>query len=450
MSFMSRSLPLTAAALVSITISSAPALSQDVDRMEQIVAAEADTGAFIGNVLVAVDGDIVFENSQGMANYDWQIPNSPNTRFRIGSVTKQFTAASILMLQERGMVDIEAPVATYWPEAPESWEAITVRQLLQHTSGIPNVTSLDGFATMKFLPTSPDELIATFSDLPLEFEPGERWSYSNSNYLILTEIVEDVSGLSYAEFVQTNIFDPLGMDSTGVDNNAAVVPHRATGYFPGGEGPRPADYVNMDIPQGAGALYSTTHDLLRWQQALFAGEVLEAESVELMTTPGLGNYALGVMIDDNNGRLVWHGGGIEGFNAWLGHDTSRDITVVVLANQNGGAANNIARDLVAHARGEEVSLPGERARLQLPTETLDEYVGTFAITADFKIAIFREGETLMTQATGQGAFPVYAAGDDVFYLEVVAAELHFTRDDDGTVTGLVLHQGGQEVPAIKE
>ena len=440
------------AALTAGALACAPltALAQDTDRMADIVAAEADSGAFSGNVLVAMDGDVVFESSHGMANHDWQIPNDPTVRFRIGSVTKQFTAASILMLQERGMLDIEAPVATYFSDAPDTWNAITVRHLLQHNSGIPNVTALDEFATMQYLPTTRDDLIGSFSPLPLEFEPGAQWSYSNSNYIILTAIVEDVSGMSYGAFVQENIFDPLGMNATGVDDTSAIVPRRATGYFPGPDGPVPADYVNMDIPQGAGALYSTTHDLLRWQQGLFGGEVLQPESLEMMVTPGLGNYALGVMIDDTDGTLVWHGGGIQGFNAWLGTDPDRNLTVAILANQNGGAANTIATNLIAAARGEEVVLPSERERVEMSAEQLDEYLGTFALAPTFKIEITREGEQLMAQATGQERFPVYPSGDDIFYFEVVEAELHFTRDDAGAISGLVLHQGGREMPATKE
>jgi len=435
-----------------------PVLAQDVERMDEVVSADADQGTFMGAALVAIGDDIVFDEAYGSANLEWNIANTPAAKFRIGSVTKQFTAASILLLKERGLIDLDAPVKTYWPDAPPAWDAITVRNLLQHTSGITNVTNLDEFATVKFLPTTREELIARFADKPLEFTPGEKWDYSNSGYVLLSAIVEQVSGQDYADFVKANIFDPLGMADTAIDVTADIVPRRASGYAPSADGIVNAEYVNMAIPTGAGALYSTTHDLLKWQRALFGGRLLEPASLTEMTGPGVpamagATYGFGVLrTEDEDGTMIWHGGGIEGFNAMLMHDPDRDITVVVLANLNGGQANDLGRSLLQLARGGEVILPSERAAAETDVAALDAYEGTYALSPSFKIKVFVEDGKLMTQATGQAAFELFAqeGEEDFFFLKVVDAQLRFNRDAAGDVGSLTLYQNGQEITGTKE
>ena len=435
-----------------------PVLAQDVERMDEVVSADADQGTFMGAALVAIGDDIVFDEAYGSANLEWNIANTPAAKFRIGSVTKQFTAASILLLKERGLIDLDAPVKTYWPDAPPAWDAITVRNLLQHTSGITNVTDLDEFATVKFLPTTREELIARFADKPLEFTPGEKWDYSNSGYVLLSAIVEQVSGQDYADFVKANIFDPLGMADTAIDVTADIVPRRASGYAPSADGIVNAEYVNMAIPTGAGALYSTTHDLLKWQRALFGGRLLEPASLTEMTGPGVpamagATYGFGVLrTEDEDGTMIWHGGGIEGFNAMLMHDPDRDITVVVLANLNGGQANDLGRSLLQLARGGEVILPSERAAAETDVAALDAYEGTYALSPSFKIKVFVEDGKLMTQATGQAAFELFAqeGEEDFFFLKVVDAQLRFNRDAAGDVGSLTLYQNGQEITGTKE
>ncbi|MDC0887124.1 serine hydrolase [Altererythrobacter sp.] len=334
---------------------------------------------------------------------------------------------------------------------------MTLRHLLNHTSGIPNVTSFDDFGTVKYLPTTRDALIERFSSKDLEFAPGEQWKYSNSGYLMLSAVVEEVSGQSYAAFVQDNIFTPLEMTDTGIDSSAEILPKRASGYSPSEAGIVNADYVNMAIPQGAGAMYSTTHDLLKWQQGLFGGDLLQPASLEAYRTPidlearGSTKYALGVMVDETEeGTSIWHGGGIEGFNAWLGHDPVENITVVVLANLNGGTASSLGTNLMTLARGGELTLPSEREAVAVPAEQLEQYVGTYAVAPTFKIVVTQEDGSLKAQATGQSKFELFNEAEDLFFLKVVDAKLRFERDAEGTITGATLLQGGRETPATRE
>ena len=213
--------------LVAIALSASPLAAQDAARMEQVASAQAESGDFMGAALVAQDGRVVFDKGYGSANLEWNIPNDGDTKFRLGSVTKQFTAVSIMLLRERGKVDLDAPVKTYLADVPAAWDGVTVFHLLTHTSGIPNFTNFEDYGKTKSLVTNIDELIARFSDRPLDFAPGEQHSYSNSGYIMLTAIAEKVSGQSYADFASENLFKPLGMADTGYDSHAAIIPRRA-------------------------------------------------------------------------------------------------------------------------------------------------------------------------------------------------------------------------------
>ena len=255
-----------------------PCLAQDAARMEEVVQTYVRDKSFMGTVLVARGTDVILNKGYGSANLEWDIPNTPTTKFRLGSLTKQFTAASILLLEERGKLKLEDPIKKYVPEAPAAWDSITIVNLLTHSSGIPNFTSLPDYNSLKLRDTPVAKTVATVRDKPLDFVPGEKMTYSNSGYLVLGDVIERITGASYEKFVKDNIFTPLGMKDSGYDSNTAVIPRRAAGYMPSPTGPVNAGFVHMSIPHGAGALYSTTEDLLRWEQGLFGGKLLSAAS----------------------------------------------------------------------------------------------------------------------------------------------------------------------------
>jgi len=309
------------------------AVAQDVDRMDQIVQSYVKDHQFMGAVLVAKGDKILFNRAYGSANIEWDISNTPTTKFRLGSVTKQFTAAAILLLEERGKLKLDQPVSTYLPDTPPAWQKIIVSQLLTHTSGIPNVTSQPQFANMAPLTKKPNEIIDLVRDMPLEFQPGEQYRYSNTGYIILGAIIEKQSGQSYQNFLQANIFQPLGMADTGYDSNRTVMPRRASGYAHDGDHFVNASFIDMSIPFSAGALYSTTGDLLRWQQGLYGGKVLSAESLKKMTTPFKDDYALGLVVKTHGGsREFFHGGSIFGFNTSLSYRPNEELSIIVLSN----------------------------------------------------------------------------------------------------------------------
>jgi CubicO group peptidase (beta-lactamase class C family) len=424
------------------------ARAQDVSRMDQIVQSYVSAKTFMGTVLVARGGDVLFSKGYGMANLEWDIPNSPSTKFRLGSVTKQFTAASILLLEERGKLKVEDPVKKYMPDAPAAWDKITIFHVLTHTSGIPSFTGFPDYKQTEPFETTPEKLVARFRDKPLDFQPGEKWSYSNSGYVLLGYLIEKISGQSYATFVQENIFTPLGMKDSGYDSNSKIIPHRAAGYTSGEGGPVNAGFIHMSIPFSAGSLYSTTEDLLRWERGLFGGKVLSAASLQKMTTPFKEDYAFGLGVHTTGGhKMIDHGGGIEGFNTHLAYYPDDQLTVVVLGNLNG-PASDIAGKLGAVAHGEPVQLITERKEITLPAEKLARYVGTYELAPKINLMITLDGSQLMTQLSGQGKIPIFAQSETTFFLKVVDAQLEFGKDENGAY--VILHQGGRDQKAVKK
>jgi len=427
-------------------------LAQDNSaRMEQVVQSYVANKQFMGSVLVAQDGKVVFSKGYGFANLEWDVPNSPTAKFRLGSVTKQFTAACILLLEERGKLKIDDPVKKYMPDAPAAWDKVTIFNLLTHTSGIPSFTGFPDYASTEAIATTPEKLVARFRDKPLEFQPGEKWNYSNSGYVLLGYLIEKISGQSYSQFVQVNVFTPLGMKDSGYDSNSAIIAHRAAGYAPSDNGLINAGYIDMSIPLSAGALYSTTEDLLRWEQGLFGGKLLSVASLQKMTTPFKNDYAFALAVRDANGhKLIEHGGGIEGFNTQLSYYPDDKLTIVVLANQNTGATGDIASKLAALVHGDKVVLAGERKEVAVSPAILQTYVGTYELAPGFDIVMTVEGGQLMTQATGQPKFPVFAESETKFFLKVVDAQLEFVKNHKGEVTHVILHQGGRDAKAPKK
>ena len=437
--------------LAATVLTATPALAQDTTRMDAVVRDDVEKGEFMGAVLVARDDQILFDKGYGSANLEWKIANDGDTKFRLGSVTKQFTGVAILLLQERGKLTLDAPVKTYLPDAPAAWDRVTVRHLLNHTSGIPNFTSFPDYGATKTLPATHASLIARFRDKPLEFQPGEKWNYSNSGYVLLSAIVEKLSGQSYAEFVAANLFKPLGMADTGYDSHAAILPRRASGYTPSKAGPVNADYISMTIPQGAGALYSTTRDLLKWQRGIYGGKLLSPAALAAFRTPQKDGYALGIVVHKADGvTTLQHGGGIEGFNTFLAYDPDRKLTVVVLGNLNGPSPDKLAKSLMTLARGGAVVLPGERKAASVAPDQLPQYEGVYELAPTFAITMRVKDGKLMTQATGQQEFELFPESKDRFFLKVVDAQVEFTRDASGKVTGIILHQGGRSTPAPKK
>lgn len=335
-------LPATATPVVN-----APSPPVTLPQLDQFLSEQATTQLFSGAVLVAQNGQILLSKGYGLADRTRQLPNTPQTRFRLGSVTKPFTALAILQLQAQGKLNVQDPICRYLTACPAAWQAITIHQLLTHTAGIPDIERLPEYAQLKTTPTTPAQTVALFQDKPLAFPPGTQWEYSSSGYILLGVIIEQVAGQSYEAFLQDHIFTLLGMNDTGYEHDSASL---ATGYA---NATTVADPIDMSMPFAAGGLYSTVEDLYRWAQALATDELLPQPLLDLLFTPYAeipqsdgAHYGYGWVISQQLGhRLVGHNGGIDGFVASLNHFPADGVIIIMLSNQQDINPNAITQPL---------------------------------------------------------------------------------------------------------
>ncbi len=427
--------------------------SEIASRADTFLAAQAKVHGFSGSVLIARDGVRLYSKGFGWANAEWEIPNTSNTKFRLGSITKQFTATAVLRLQEQGTLKVQDAICAYLSPCPDTWKAVTVHHLLTHTSGIPSYTGSPEYGKTMMMPKTAEQMVEGFRDLPLEFQPGERFKYNNSGYFLLGLIIEKVSGKKYEEVLRAEIFDPLGMNDSGYDWSAPVIPRRAAGYQRR-DGLVNAPYLDMQQPFSAGSLYSTVDDLLIWDQALYTDKVLPATAREAMFTPFKDGYAYGWAITPpekapSGKRQVGHGGGINGFSTMITRVPDDRLVVIVLGNVDNVNTSAIARDLTAIVYGKPYTTPVERTAITVAPEVLAKYVGRYELAPTFIITVTLEDGRLMSQATNQPKFPIYAESETKFFLKVVDAQLTFGKDAAGAVTDVTLHQNGRDQKAKK-
>lgn len=426
-----------ALAIVLMVSAAASVAQAPVQRLQQIVQPYVDAQMFMGSVLVAQHGKVIFSQSYGMADLEWSIPNSSTTRFNLASITKQFTAAAVLLLEDRGKLKTDDSIRKYFPEAPASWDRITIYNLLTHTSGIS-----DDAAT--YVPGTPDKMI--FKDKPLNFQPGEKWSYVNMGFLVLGYLIEKISGQTYEEFLKENIFQPLGMNDSGLESFVAILPHRASGYWPGANGLENAPRPDTRFGFASGALYSTTEDLLRWEEGLFGGKILSSASFRKMTTPFRNDYACGLFSKRVNGHLmIEHNGDNVGFNADMAYYPEESLAVIVLANQNGQAMDKIATALAAVMHGEAVPPPAIHKETPLPSSVLARYAGKYQFAHGGTIEMALEGNHLVTRS-GMQFFP---ESETKFFSKPFDMQVEFLRDDKGEFKVLIWREHGKDDKATK-
>lgn len=337
----------------------APVAGTRAAAYDAYMRAETEHGHFSGVVLVAHDGVPVFRQSYGMANYELSAPFAADTVFNVGSITKQFTAAAILQLQEQGRLSVQDPICHFLEHCPAAWLPITIHHLLTHTSGIPNYSGLPNWdEELVVRDYTPLELAALFRDLPLQFAPGERHRYSNSGYHLLALIVERASGVSYDTYLNERFFASLGMTRTRFNNSRALVPGRATGYYSLGTQFRNASLHSPTIAYGSSGIFSTAGDLLLWDQALHSNRLLSQASRETMLTPFLDNYAYGLRTGETfDRRQVNHSGSTQGFSSFMVRFLDDSVTIIVLSNSDEANATRVGRTLAAIYFGARYDLP---------------------------------------------------------------------------------------------
>ena len=316
-------------------------------KIQEVLTLANKYRVFNGSALVAENGKIIYKGAFGMANMEWGIPNAPDTRFRLGSITKQFTSMLTLQLVEQGKIKLDGKISDYLPDyRKDIGEKVTIHHLLTHTSGIPSYTSQPRFfEDVSRNPYKVADFVQKYASGNLEFEPGSKFSYNNSGYFLLGAIIEKVTGKTYEQVLKENILDPAGMKNTGYDHSDTLIPKRAAGYTKTADGYTNAAYLDMSIPYAAGSLYSTVEDLYLWDQVLYTDKLLTAASKELMYKPFLDNYAYGwsvsdasFKVNDQPVQIIRHGGGINGFSTMIARFPKEKNLIVVLDNtaQNTG------------------------------------------------------------------------------------------------------------------
>jgi CubicO group peptidase (beta-lactamase class C family) len=408
---------------------------------------------FTGNqpgaeILIAKKGQIVYKKGFGSANLELNVPVQPDMVFDLGSITKQFTAAAILQLVEQGKITLQDSLQQYIKDYPSKGYRITIENLLTHTSGIPDYMQMDtGDPYAERKDFKPKEIIDLFKALPLQFEPGTRFSYSNSGYFLLGYIIEQITGESYYQYVREHILVPSGLDHTFFNQPGKIIPGHVNGYKKEGGLYKKADYWSATLPYAAGDLVSNAADLFKWHQALYAGKVLKKETLHRAVTPFIlkngssAGYGYGwYQKDFNSVKSIGHGGAITGFLTDEMYYPDEDVYVVILCNCECIAKDELAVSVAGLALGKPL-----QADLHLNESVLNRYTGTYAMLPDQKrtMVITKNGDHLVASLAGQGSYDLlFQSEADFNFKGIPGANAHFVMEN-GEVTRFTLQQNGE-------
>lgn len=396
-------------------------------------------------VLVARGDTVLFRGARGRASIELGVDATPDTVFRIASVTKQFSAATLLALIDDGRAALDDPLSKYLPDFPNA-AGITLRQLLNHTSGVRSYTDIPGYMDTRIradLDTA--GLVAVFRDEPVDFKPGERWAYNNSGYVLVGAVIEKITGTPWHEALQTRVLAPLKLAHTGLDNGRAIIPGLADGYSAGPDGLVRAGMLSMSQPHAAGALRSSIDDLWRWNRALHGGRVLKPATYRQMVTPegaaAAERYGFGIMTGTLRGHgTLTHGGGIHGFVSSLTYIPEAGLSLVRLSNSDGREPPPVERRIAAYALGDPYPEP---VAVKLPEQTLRAIAGVYRLDAQTTRTLRIADGGLTSQRSGGEVFPLVAVSDTRFVFGESLTYFDIERDAAGTITGLRFFPEGE-------
>jgi CubicO group peptidase (beta-lactamase class C family) len=394
--------------------------------------------------LVAYKGEIIYKKAFGLANIENAVAMKPDMIFRIGSITKQFTAIAILRLMEQGKLTLQDEITKYLPDYPVNGKKITIEHLLTHTSGIKSYTGMEKFNDMQGKDMKVDELIAFFKNEPMDFDPGTNWKYNNSGYVLLGAILEKITGKPYGEYIEETIFKPLGMKNSLYGSNSKIIPNRASGYDPGNSGIRNAAYLSMALPYAAGSLMSSVEDLYKWNRALRSNQLVKKETLEKAFTgyklqSGRNtNYGYGWAVGDiGNHRVIEHSGGINGYLSDALYGPEDDIFIAVLSNCTCNSPDGVLQKMTATILGVSMNYKA----IAVDSTILKQYIGVFENEIGETRVITSEGNQLFSQRKGGSRFRISAYEKDKFFFESSPSLIRFVKDGSGKLTGLEFKSG---------
>lgn len=409
------------------------------------------------SILVAKDGKILYKKAFGYADLEKKVLVTPETKFRIGSITKQFTASAILKLQEEGKLQVTDKLSKYFPDFPRGGE-VTIHHLLTHTSGIHSFTGKEDFLKRVLTPVTNEEELAYFKNDPYDFNPGDNYLYNNSGYFLLGYIIEKVTGKSYGQYLKDTFFDPLGMTNTGVHASTLTLTNEAKGYGKEGSYVRALNW-DMSWAGGAGALYSTVEDLYRWNEAVFNGKVLNEKSLKAAFTPVVlnngqkpagTNYGYGWGFAEYRGQeTIEHGGGLHGFLSQLARYPKENMTVAILTNVTPAQVSLSSNTLAEYYLWEKMGKQASYSQQAAGSVDVKTYEGRYDFKNGVVMIITSDGKDLFAQLTGQPKFPIFPAAPDEYFWKVVEARIKFIKNDKGEITHGHFAQGSYVIDAQK-
>lgn len=415
-------------------------------KIEEYLQAHAKVRGFSGTVLVAKNDKIIYKKGIGYANHEHKVENNAETKFLLASVTKQFTSMSIMLLVNEGKIKLDGKISDYLPYyRKDIGEKITIHQLLNHTSGIPGYTELEGFFGKNSRdPYTTKDFILKFCSNDLEFEPGKEQKYNNSAYYILGGIIEELSEMSYANYIQKNIFDKVGMFHSGYESSKKIIDNEAEGYSKEGNDLVHADYLDMSVTYAAGGLYSTVEDMYLWDRSLYTDFLLPKKWRDTMFVDYLNGFGYGWMNTNYKGhKVIHHSGGIHGFSTHIARFVEDDICIITLGNTDYNAATLINFDIASILFGEKYEIPATKKSMVVDENILKNYVGEYELEKGFTITVTLESGGLILQGTNQPSFSVLAETEVDFYMSDYPVSITFEKDEKGKITGMILHQNGE-------
>lgn len=449
-------------ALLSVPAEAAPKTSPAYEpprdfavKAAEYMRARVHVTGFSGAVLVAHHGEPILREGYGLASQEYEIANTPKTKFRLGSLTKQFTAASVLLLEQRGKLKVSDPVGRHLPDWPTPWAEVTLHHLLSHTSGLPPIAVpalIDVSGLVRPAPPTPPrglkDLIRPGEAVQaLEFKPGEKFAYNNIAYMILGFVIEKVSGKSYSEFLRDEVFRPLGMKDTGCEEPGMILKQRADGYTSVGGTLATAGYVDMRFPYAAGNVYSTADDLLVWDRVLASDRLLGPAAKDKLFAPVQAGYAYGWWVQTKFTRKVqWHRGNVNGFVAIMVRYPEEGLLIVVLSNVERTQVLAVSNELAAIALGEPYQLPHEWNEAHIDPATFDTYVGTYHKSGlpDDTFEFAREEKQLLVKIPNAGSFPVFPESSTRLFARALEFDLSFVMDEKAGGVRVVIRNQGEE------
>lgn len=417
-------------------------------RLDEYLTTETEKHVFSGSVLIARKGEILLKKGYGLANVEWEQPNTPDTVFRIASLTKGFTALAILKFEEQGLLSLEDPLSKFIPDFPRG-NQVTIHQLLNHTSGIRDYTATPDFPALMGSPVNMKTLIDRIKAQPYDFSPGNGFHYNNSGYILLGYILEKASGKPYATVLEEQILKPLGLSQTAYDENQVTIENRASGYIYTGNNLFNAPYLELSNVHAAGGMRSTINDLYSWSQAFYNTELLKEEDWNRMFTPYRENYGLGWVIDSlAKQKAIYHTGSIPGYSSILVKYPSEDLTIILLSNLTGVSIKEITENLTSLVLGDSVTNLPNRKSISVNPEILSNYTGDYRLALTYTATISLKNGKLYGQLTGQPEFELIPVSNTQFIVQNLDIEVNFIQSN-GKTDRLLLKQEGREISARK-